>query len=155
MSDHLYDAGEIIAKAVKASVDPHAGWSTYVPAGKAATRALIEAGWTPPGDGDETARLRQTVLDEQSLARQAWEHLARAQAELDAAGAFRVRFLDAMWQLQRQTSAAREAAAAAHDPEPTYTGETVRGWLQKILNYSDGAAVRAKAKSLKQKQAVT
>jgi hypothetical protein len=153
MSDHLYDAGEIIAKAVKASVDPHAGWITYVPAGQAATRALIEAGWTPPGDGDETARLRQTVLDEQSLARQAWEHLARKEAELDAADAFRMKFLG-IWMGLRDGFAQRTAAArSAHEPEPTYTAEQIIKWLDNMLDRSDKAADRTKTKVLAAKQA--
>ena len=32
MTDHLHEAGETIAKAVKATVDPHSGWLKYAPA---------------------------------------------------------------------------------------------------------------------------
>jgi hypothetical protein len=151
--DHLQDAGEIIAKTIKATADPHAGWLKYAPAGGTAVRALVEAGWTPPGDGTADERLRQTVLYEQDLARQAWEHLARVEAEKDAAGEFRMKFLG-IWMGLRDGFAQRTAAARiAHEPEPTYTGEQVMKWLDNMLDRSDKASERAKTKSLKAKQA--
>lgn len=154
MSDHLHDAGEIIAKAIHETADPHGGWLKYTPAGDIAVKELITAGWVPPGEGSADERLQQTVLAQQDEARRAWENSYRIEAERDAAGAFRTRFLDAMFQLQQHLAAIREAAQVAHEPEPTYAAETVLGWLEKILNHADSAAKRAKTKSLKAKQAI-
>lgn len=153
MTDHLHDAAETIAKAVKATVDPHAGWLKYAPAGDAAVLALIEAGWTPPGAGDETGRLRQVIADQQAQVRQFGEHAARKEAELDAADAFRMKFLAIRFDLQNGFEERTAQARIAHEPEPTYTGEQILGWLNNMLDRSDKAADRAKTKALAAKQA--
>jgi hypothetical protein len=153
VTDHLHDAADVIAKAVKATADPHAGWSKYTPAGDAAARALVKAGWTPPGDGTETDRLRQTVLHEQDLARQAWEHLARVEAEKDAAGEFRMKFLGIRFGLQKGFEERTAQARINHEPEPTYTAEQILKWLDNMLDRSDKAAEKTKTKSLAAKQA--
>lgn len=150
--DPLHDAGTLIAQAVKKSVDPHSGFK-YAPAGDTAIRALVEAGWTPPGeDGDtETERLHRTVASQQAEVARVWEHTYRIEAEREAAREFRTRFLDLMWQLQQQLTAAKEAARADREPEPTYTAEQVLGWLRRILDLSDKAEGRTKAKELEKK----
>lgn len=152
--DHLHNAGETIAQAIKQTIDSHTGWSKYTPAGDAAIRALVEAGWTPPTEGDtELERLHQALAAQQDEVAWAWEHTYRIEAERDAAGAFRARFLDLWWQLQQQLTTANDAARTAREPEPTYTGEQVLDWLQKILNLADKTADRVKVKELKQKPA--
>lgn len=150
MSYHLNEAEEVVAKAVQAnSGEVHGGWSKYVPAGAAAVQALIEAGWAPPGDGTADERLRQAVLEQQGLAREAWEHLGRKEAELEAAGEFRRKFLGIRMSLRDGFAQRAAAARIAHEPEPTYTGEQVMKWLDNMLDRSDKAGERAKAKSLK------
>lgn len=156
MTDHFRDAGETVARAIQAnSGEIHAGWSKYVPAGNAAVRALIETGWTPPGEGSADERLRQAVLDEQDLARQAWEHLARKEAELEAAGAFRMKFLGIRMGLRDGFAQRTAAARIAHEPEPAYTAEQIMKWLDNMLDRSDKAADRTKAKALAAKSAKT
>jgi hypothetical protein len=153
MADHLHDAADVIAKAVKATADPHAGWIKYAPAGDAAVLALVEAGWTPPGDGDEAGWLRQVIADQQAQVRQFGEHAVRKDAELFAAGAFREKFLNIKWQLQNYFVAKTDAARIADEPEPMYTAEQVMKWLDSMLDRSDKAAEKTKTKSLKAKQA--
>jgi hypothetical protein len=153
VTDHLHDAGEVIAKAVKATADPHGGWLKYAPAGDAAVKELLAAGWTPPGDGSADERLRETLRTQQDEASRAWKNAHRIEAERDGADAFRVRFLDLWRQLQEQLAAAREAALIAHEPEPTYTSEQVLKWLQRILDLSDNAADRAKTRGLESRSA--
>lgn len=155
MSDHLHEAGEIIAKAVKATADPHSGWLKYAPAGDLATKELLAAGWTPPGEGDAQDRLREAVRVQRDEARRAWGHTARIEAERDAAGAFREKFLGLQFELERRLTAAREAALIAHEPEPTYTAGQVMKWLGNMLDRSDRSADRQKAKSLAAKEAIT
>lgn len=148
MTDHLHDAGETIAKAVKATADPHSGWLKYAPAGDAAVRALIDAGWAPPGDGTADDRLRDALRVQQNETRRAWEAAARTEAERDAADAFRTRLVGLMFELDKRLTAAREAALVAGEPEPTYTGALVMTWLRRNLDLGDKAAERQKTKSL-------
>ena len=155
MSDHLHDAEDVIAKAVKETVDPYAGLVKYRPAAGAAIKALIAAGWCPPGDDSADERLRAVVLHEQDLARQAWEHLARVEAERDAAGEFRMKFLNIWTGLQDGFAQRTAQARIDGEPEPTYTGEQVMKWLDSMLDRSDKAAERTKTKLLKAKQAST
>jgi hypothetical protein len=151
VTDYLHDAAGIIAKAVKKTSDPHSGWSKYVPAGDTAIRVLVESGWTPPGDqGDsELDRLHKALAAQQDEVAAAWTHTYRIEAERDAAGAFRVRFLDLLWELQKRLTATSEAARRDGEPEPTYTGEQVLQWLTRNLDLADVAAKRTKAKEMK------
>lgn len=152
MTDHLHEAGEIIAKAIKATADPHAGWLKYAAAGDAAVKTLIEAGWAPPGDGTADDRLRDALRVQQDETRRARESAYRIEAERDAAGAFRIRVIGLMFELEKHLTGAREAALAAGEPEPTYTGEQVMKWLRRNLDLGDKAADRQKAKSLTAKK---
>lgn len=152
--DAIYDAGALIATSVNAAVKQrHTGWGAYAPAADAAVLDLVAAGWTMPGEGAADERLRETILDQQAQIRRLGEHATRKEAELDAAEAFRLKFLSIRWELQNYFVAKTEAALIAHEPEPTYTGEQVMKWLNNMLDRSDKAAERTKTKSLAAKQA--
>jgi hypothetical protein len=147
--DAIHDAGTLIATSVNAAVKQrHSGWGAYAPAADAAALDLVAAGWTMPGRGAADERLRETILDQQEQTRRLGEHAARAEAAVDAADAFRMRFLSLFWELQNRLGAASEAARVADEPEPTYTGEQVLAWLTRNLDLSDKAADRTKNKSL-------
>jgi hypothetical protein len=152
--DAIHDAGTLIATSVNAAVKQrHTGWGAYTPAADAAVLDLIAAGWTMPGEGTADERLRETILDQQAHISQLGEHAARKEAELDAAEAFRLKFLGILAALRDGFAAKSEAALLADEPEPTYTGKQILKWLDNMLDRSDKAAEKTKTKSLAAKQA--
>lgn len=82
-----------------------------------------------------------------------WEYATRKEAELDAAEAFRLKFLGILFGLRDGFAHKSEAARIADEPEPTYTAEQILKWLDNMLDRSDKAAEKAKTKSLAEKQA--
>jgi hypothetical protein len=152
--DAIYDAGTLIATSVNAAVkERHTGWGAYTPAADAAALDLIAAGWTMPGEGSADARLRETILDQQAHIRRLGEHAARKEAELDAAEAFRMKFLGILHGLREGFDRRAAEARIADEPEPTYTAEQILKWLNSMLDRSDKAADRVKTKTLAAKRA--
>lgn len=152
--DAIHDAGTLIATSVHAATEQrHTGWGAYAPAADAAVLDLIAAGWTMPGEGAADGRLRETILDQQAQIRRLGEHAARAEAELDAAEAFRLKFLGILFGLRDGFAQRTAQARINHEPEPTYTGEQILKWLDNMLDRSDKAAEKTKTKSLAAKQA--
>jgi hypothetical protein len=147
--DAIHEAGTLIATSVNAAVKQrHSGWGAYAPAADAAALDLIAAGWIMPGKGAANERLRKTVLDQQHRIRELGEHIVRKEAEIDAAEAFRTKFLGILFGLRDGFTRKSEAARIADEPEPTYTAEQILKWLDSMLDRSDKAAEKAKAKSL-------
>jgi hypothetical protein len=152
--DAIGDAATLIATSVNAAAkERHTGWGAYVPAAEAAALDLVAAGWTMPGVGAADGRLRETILDQQAQIRRLGEHADRKEAELQAAEAFRSKFIGIKFALQDRFAAAAEQAFLTDKPEPTYTGEQVMKWLDSMLNRSDQAAEKTKTRSLAAKQA--
>lgn len=152
--DSVEEGVTVVATSVYAvTQERHTGWGRRVPAARAAVLDLIAAGWTMPGEGAADERLRQTVLAQQEQIRQLGEHATRKEAELDAAEAFRLKFLGILFGLRDGFAHKSEAARIADEPEPTYTAEQILKWLDNMLDRSDKAAEKAKTKSLAEKQA--